>query len=78
MPKITVYLPDDLAEFVRADEQMNVSAIVQHALRREMALKAQAELVAADEAAGLLDEAEVTRWRKRLSQTRKSSSTVPS
>lgn len=35
MPKITVYLPDDLAEQVKAS-QLNVSQVTQDALRRAL------------------------------------------
>lgn len=47
MPKINVYLPDDLAEAVR-DAQIPVSAVCQHALER--AVRDVASLRATDEA----------------------------
>lgn len=37
MPRINVYLPDDLAQRVR-DADINVSAVAQEALRRELAV----------------------------------------
>lgn len=76
MPKITVYLPDDLAEWAKS-EGINVSAVTQQALRYEQILQEQAAQVAANRSAGLLDEAEVVRWQEKLRATR-SSSTVPS
>lgn len=65
MPKLNVYLPEELAEWVKTVD-INVSAITQEALRRERLLWEQAQLVAADRAAGELDEEEVARWRQRL------------
>lgn len=66
--KINVYLPDELAEWVKTVD-INVTAITREALRRERLLREQAQLVAADRAAGELDEEEVTRWRARLARS---------
>ncbi len=65
MPKVNVYLPEDLADWARK-AGVNVSAMTQEALRREQVLREQARLVADDRAAGLIDEEEVQRWRRRL------------
>jgi post-segregation antitoxin (ccd killing protein) len=74
MPKVNVYLPQELADWART-AHVNVSAITQEALRRERLLREQADLVAEDRAAGRVDEQEVERWRQRLAQ---SSSIAPS
>lgn len=68
MPKVNIYLPDELAEWVKTVD-INVSAITQEALRRERLLWEQAQMVAADRAAGEIDEEDVARWRKRLARS---------
>ena len=41
--RITVYLPDDLAKRVKEHADLNVSAVCQDALRRELARRAELE-----------------------------------
>jgi len=36
---MTIYLPDDLAEMVKEDTDLNVSAVCQEALRRELTIR---------------------------------------
>lgn len=65
MPKVNVYLPNDLAEWAR-EARVNLSALTQEALRRERLLREQSDLVKKDRAAGQVNEREVTRWRELL------------
>ena len=70
--KITVYLPDELAAYAKSRD-WNVSSLVQEALRRQQILETQAQLVAEDRAAGLLDERKVSEWQERLTKMKSSS-----
>jgi len=78
MPKITVYLPEEMAEWLRTKPDLNVSALVQQTLTRERILEEQAAQVAEDRAAGLIDEAGVEKWRAAFRKAGRSSSTVAS
>lgn len=68
MPKVNVYLPQDLADWAKA-VGVSISSITQDALRQQRLLFEQAQLVAADRAAGEVDETEVERWRQRLARS---------
>jgi hypothetical protein len=72
---MTVYLPDELHEYVRS-HGMNVSALLQRAIRREAQVEGMARLADELNDEGLVDEELVRRWLTVLGVEQPDPSTV--